>query len=103
MHILEKLILKALEMFRDGECDHITSEEIELISNIINKPKTLGREAAAKHLGICLNRFHELINEGVIPKPRKVQGFKEKQYYLSDLDKIPISKVHKRTNNPKPL
>ena len=87
MKILEKLLIKALEMCRNGDCDHITPEELEVLSNIVNKPITMGREDAAKHLGISLNRLHELRELGVLKSPRKRRGFKEKEYYLSDLNK----------------
>ena len=47
----------------------------------------MGREEAAKFLGVSLNKFHELRDAGLIPEPRKRKGFKEKEYYLSDLTK----------------
>ena len=70
---------------------------MEKISIIIHKPEALGREAAAKFLGISLNRFHELRDEGIIPCPKKRQGFKEKEYYTRDLEKcMDLVKIHKK-------
>ena len=78
---------KAIQMIDDGECEHITPGELEILSNILNLPDTMGREDSAKFLGLSLNRFHELIHEGTILPPRKVVGFKELHYYRSDLKK----------------
>ena len=87
MKALEVLLIEALEMCRKGYCDHITPEELEMLSEVIYKPETVGREEAAKYLGISLNKFHKLKDDGVILEPRKRKGFKEKEYYLSDLHK----------------
>ena len=87
MEHLRKLLIKAIEMIDSGECEHITPEELEMLSNIVNKPTTMGREDATKYLGVSLNRLHELREVGLLKSPRKVRGFKEKAYYLSDLNK----------------
>lgn len=100
MNALKKLLEKAIEMIDDGEFDDITCEDLEQISIIIHNPQTMGREEAAKYLGISLNKFHELRDQGLIPEPRKRKGFKEKEYYLSDLCKylrdnnLPPHKIH---------
>lgn len=72
-------------MVDDGDCDGITNEELEKISIIIHPPKWVGREDAAKYLGVSLNRFYELRDQGIIKMPRKVRGQKEKLYNTSDL------------------
>lgn len=87
MERLKKLLLKAIEMIDNGECNHITSEELITISEIIHRPQTMGREDAAKYLGVSLNRLHELRELGILKSPRKIKGFKEKAYYISDLNK----------------
>lgn len=84
---LKLLLIKALAMIEEGEFDDITTEQLEEISIIIHRPITVGREDAAKFLGLSLNRFHELRDEGVIQLPRCVKGQKEKLYYMSDLRK----------------
>ena len=88
MEYLRRLLLKVLEMIDDGECDGITAEELTMLTEIIHRPVSVGREDAAKYLGLSLNRFHELRDQGVIPEPRKVKGQKEKLYYTSDLKKV---------------
>lgn len=85
MELLRKILLKAIEMNDNGEFDDIPEEEVKLIAEIIHEPKTVGREEAAKFLGVSLNHFHCLRDQGLIPNPRKRKGFKEKEYYISDL------------------
>ena len=87
MSSLELLLLEALDMCRSGKCNYITPNELDILSNIIHKPETMGREEAAKYLGVSLNKFHKLKDSGIILEPRKKRGFKEREYYLSDLNK----------------
>lgn len=87
MNSLERLLIEALDMCRSGKCDYITPDELDILSSIMHRPETVGREEAAKYLGISLNKFHKLKDNGVILEPRKKKGFKEKEYYLSDLSK----------------
>lgn len=77
----------ATKMVDDGECDHITPEELEQIAAIIHRPQYLGREDAARYLKVSLNRFHELRDSGLIKEPKKVAGQKEKLYSMCDLKK----------------
>jgi hypothetical protein len=84
---LEFLLTEALDLCRKGKCKYITSTELIMLTEIIHKPETMGREDAAKYLGISLNKFHELRTAGLIAEPRKRKGFKEKEYYTSDLCK----------------
>lgn len=96
MNTLKELLEKVIEMIDNGEFIELSEKDLENISIIIHNPITVGREEAAKFLGISLNRFHELRDEGIIPEPRKRKGFKEKEYYLSDLKKCLniLSKKH---------
>jgi len=84
---LHKLIIEVLQMIDNNEFEDITDEELEMISIIIHRPITMGREDAAKFMGVSLCRFHELKDLGIVAEPRKVKGQKEKLYYLSDLQK----------------
>jgi len=87
MRNLNKIISIVLKMIENNECEDLTNEELEQISILIHRPTTMGREDAAKFMGVSLNKFHELKNIGIIKEPRKIKGQKEKIYYLSDLKK----------------
>lgn len=86
-NVLKGLVNKIQEMVDNDECEHLREEDINIISTLISGPKTMGREDAAKYLGVNLNEFHKLRNNGIIELPRKVIGFKELHYYTSDLKK----------------
>jgi hypothetical protein len=87
MRNLNKIVSIVLKMIENNECEDLTNEELEQISILIHRPTTMGREDAAKFMGVSLTRFHELKDYGIIPEPRKVKGFREKSYYVSDLKK----------------
>jgi len=87
MSNLNKLVATILKMLENNECEDLSDDELEQISILIHRPTTMGREEAARFMGVTLNRFHELKDLGIIPDPRKRKGFKEKEYYASDLSK----------------
>lgn len=95
MKRLRNLVVEILKMIDNDEFEDISNEELELISIIIHRPITMGREDAAKFMGVSLCRFHELKDMGIIAEPRKRKGFKEKEYYLSDLQKALITKTER--------
>ena len=85
MDSLRLLLKNALDLVDRGECDHISVSELEIIANIVHQPVSVGREDAAKYLGVSLNRFHELRNNGTVKEPKKVKGKKELAYSMVDL------------------
>ena len=95
MKRLRTLIAIVLQMIDEDEFEDLNDADIELISTIIHRPLTMGREDAAKYMGVSLCRFHELKDLGIITEPRKRKGFKEKEYYLSDLQKSLKIKLEK--------
>lgn len=88
MAALRQLLEKAIEMLDDGDCDHITSEELEMLSAIINKPKCLNLTEAYRYLGISRTRFYELREAGIIKEPTCRAGSKEKMYSAKMLDEV---------------
>ena len=92
MSNLNKLVTTILKMLENNECEDLSDEKLEQISILIHRPTTMGREDAAKFMGVSLSRFHELKHLGIIPEPRNVKGQKEKMYYTSDLQKALIIK-----------
>jgi len=84
--IIKQLIREVEQMVDNGECD-LNPDQIEEIALIVHEPRFVGREEAARMLGVSLNKFHELRDQGVIPIPRKVRGQKEKLYSVYELRK----------------
>ena len=88
MDALRLLLKKALEMLDNGECEHITPQELEMLSGIVNKPKCLNLTEAYKYLGISRTRFYEFRDDGVIEEPTCRAGSKEKMYSIKMLDEV---------------
>lgn len=72
-------------MIEAGECDHITPEELAILSEIIHRPQSASCDEAIRHVGISRTKFYQL---GGHKLGKKKKGFKELVYYLSDLDKF---------------
>ena len=83
---LRSILNKAEAMIENGDCDSCPDDRIATLMDMII-PETMGRESAAKYLGISLNRFHDLVNSGKLTA-KKTAGFKEKSYRLEDLKKV---------------
>lgn len=93
---LKKILQDIIDQINDEQFEPLEIEELEEISALIHRPESVGREYAARFLGISLSRFHELRDLGEIPEPKKRKGFKEKEYYMTDL-----KLCKQRLKNPK--
>ena len=56
---LKSILISINKMVDDGDCDNITINELQKIHATICQPKSMGREEAAKFLGVSLNMFHD--------------------------------------------
>ena len=84
--LLRKLLDKAKEMLENGECDEISPEELETIASLINKPKYLNITDSYKYLGISRTRYYDLLTSGIIEKPERRAGSREKYHNVRKLD-----------------
>lgn len=88
--LLKKLIKEIEGMIDRGDCDGITEDQLEEISILVHQPECVGREDAARMLGVSLNRFYELRDAGIVPMPKKIRGRKEKMYSVYDIKKVKV-------------
>lgn len=76
----------------DSGNSNASDEEIDVILDTINKTTNtqnkLSKYQACKYLNISRATFDNWVRDGKIPEGRKEQGFKEKFWIKSDLDKI---------------
>lgn len=86
--ILTQLVSKTLRNIADkldsGQCE-ITPEESEQILKAISH-QPLSKAQAYQHLGICRAKFDNLVKEGKLPEGQHRLGFKEKVWYLDELN-----------------
>lgn len=76
----------------DSGNSNASDEEIDIILDAINKTTNtqnkLSKYQACKYLNISRATFDNWVRDGKIPEGRKEQGFKEKFWIKSDLDKV---------------
>lgn len=66
----------------DEQCDEVLS----LLNKVINPESKYSKYQACEYLGLSRATFDNLVREGIIPRGRKQQGFKELFYLKKDLD-----------------
>lgn len=58
---------------------------IRVLSNV-DSENEMSKTQAADYLGVCRATFDNYVRDGLIPKGRKIDGFKELRWYKCDLD-----------------
>ena len=76
----------------DCNNSNASDEEIDVILDMVNKvtntQNKLSKYQACKYLNISRATFDNWVRDGKIPEGIKEQGFKEKFWVKSDLDKV---------------
>ncbi len=76
----------------DCNNSNASDEEIDVILDMVNKvtntQNKLSKYQACKYLNISRATFDNWVRDGKIPEGIKEQGFKEKFWIKSDLDKV---------------
>jgi hypothetical protein len=49
-------------------------------------PRLIAREAAAAYVGVSPNTFDGMVEQGIMPQPRILPGYRRKLWDLRDLD-----------------
>jgi hypothetical protein len=83
--LLNELFSLLYSMVDRGECDKLPPETFEQIREMVHPVNTVSADGARKHLGISRTQFYQC---KVNKLGKKVKGFKELVYYLSDLDEF---------------
>ena len=87
---LKKLIIKTLRDVADdietGNCE-LSDEEASDILSVVSH-RVLSKEQACIYLNCSRATFDNAIRDGLIPKGRKRQGFKELVWYKDELSNV---------------
>ena len=88
-----QLIRTTLQQFIDdidsGNSNISEEQQNELLSLLLKfNQKQFSKIEAAKYVGVSRATFDNYINKGLIPKGKKIQGFKELFWYKLDLDEF---------------
>ena len=88
MFDFKKLVVKYMREVADkievGTTEISETEAIDILRIVAHE--AMSKEQACNYLNCKRARFDELVREKIIPKGRKVVGYKELRWYKDDLD-----------------
>ena len=88
--LLINLLRQCANDLENDSCS-LTEQEISNSIDYIGKlvhGYTMSKAQACSYLKISRSSFDNLVKIGVLPRGKKVMGFKELRFYKSDLDKF---------------
>ena len=98
LHILKKLLLRIVDDIDSGNTN-MTEDElletVEYLKKFNSRDKFISKYQAYTYLNISRAHFDNLVREGVLPKGRKVPGFKELQWSLKEIKDAKILRDNK--------
>lgn len=89
LSIIKKLLQKFINDIDSGNCKMSSEEQfkvISMLSNIADKDQRMSKIAACDYIGVSRATFDNYVRDGLIPKGRKDEGFKELSWSKIDLD-----------------
>ena len=98
--IIRKYLSQIIDDIDSGNTNLTEEEELELIGflrKFNSRDKYISKYQAYTYLNISRATFDNLVRGGVLPKGRKVEGFKELQWSLKE---IKDAKRRRNTNAP---
>lgn len=100
--LIKKLLLRELdclkERIKSENCNLSSEEGMDIIGVIAHE--SMSKEQACSYLNVRKSRFGELMDNGEIPKGRKVAGFKEHRWYKDELIKAVYGKKVEANESP---
>jgi hypothetical protein len=89
MQLVKKVLLELVDRIDKGN-SNLTEEEctqaLEVLSKFTTKDEGMSKYSACRYLNISRATFDNLVKEGKIPTGKHVIGFKEKRWYIKDLE-----------------
>lgn len=86
--IIRKHLSQIIDDIDSGNTNLTEEEELELIGflrKFNSRDKYISKYQAYTYLNISRATFDNLVRDGVLPKGRKVEGFKELQWSLKEI------------------
>lgn len=90
LEVIKKQLLKIIDDIDCGNSDISEEEAIEVakvLSKYTRKDTPMSKYQAYTYLNISRATFDNLVKDGLLPKGKKVAGFKELFWYKKDLNK----------------
>lgn len=86
--IIRKHLSQIIDDIDSGNTNLTEEEELELIGflrKFNSRDKYISKYQAYTYLNISRAKFDNLVREGVLPRGKKVEGFKELQWSLKEI------------------
>lgn len=78
---------KIKQMFLNGECDHLTANDLEVWMQLSNPAKYYTGSEAMRYMGMSQTKFYQCRKAGLIGDPVKLKQFNKPLYSKAVLDK----------------
>lgn len=91
LSVIKNLLLKIVDDIDAGNSELSEEEELKVISALrrySRKDTSMSKYQAYSYLNISRAKFDNLVRAGVIPRGKKVPGFRELRWTKKDLDKV---------------
>ena len=88
LQIIKKLLLKIVDDIDAGNSELSESElydVVDLLKRYNFRDKYISKYQAYTYLNISRAKFDNLVREGVLPRGKKIEGFKELQWSLKEI------------------
>lgn len=88
LQVIKRLLLKIVDDIDAGNSE-MSEKELYEVTDLLKRynfrDKYISKYQAYTYLNISRAKFDNLVREGVLPKGRKVEGFKELQWSLKEI------------------
>lgn len=81
-----KVCEKIRQMFLDGDCDHLTADDLETWMKLSSPAKFFTGEEAVNYSRLGNSRFYDYRRAGLIRDPEKIRGYPKPLYSRTALD-----------------
>lgn len=84
--VLVRILKDIVRKLEDNTCEITEEEALAIVNNMTHI--AVSKEMACMHLNMSRSKFDSKVLEGLLPEGRKRVGFKEKVWYLDELDNL---------------
>ncbi len=88
LQIIKRLLLKIVDDIDAGNSELSEKEMVEVIDSLKRynfREKYISKYQAYTYLNISRAKFDNLVREGLLPRGKKIEGFKELQWSLKEI------------------
>ena len=88
LQVIKKLLLKIVDDIDAGNSE-MSEKELYEVTDLLKRynfrDKYISKYQAFTYLNISRAKFDNLVKEGILPRGKKVEGFKELQWSLKEI------------------